>query len=333
MYHSRFKGEHYQIGYKWGRMLLKNGQLFLDHVPFTITKQRQDFALQCLPLYQKYFPEIVAEIQGISDGQQCSFETVCAVLFSMYCLVPEVHCSCFIVKNENELLLGRNSDFLTAIEKLYTNCIYQFTNSSYSFNANTTAIVEMEDGINEHGLAIGLTSVYPTVKQPGLNAGMMLRLFLEKCKTVNEVVKLLQTLPIASSQTFTIADVSGDFAVIECNCKSIEIITHKYTVQATNLFHSEKMRPYNNYINDNWQAEERYQTMFEALTTHHIKSFNDAVDLLSGKHGFICQYDRKSGKDTVWSVIYDLKNKKIYRVEGNPSRKSFKEDTRFNLID
>lgn len=37
-------------------------------------------------------------------------------------------------------------------------------------------------------------------------------------------------------------------------------------------------------------------------------------------------------KDTVWSVIYDLKNKKIYRVEGNPSRKKFIEDKRFKLV-
>ena len=37
--------------------------------------------------------------------------------------------------------------------------------------------------------------------------------------------------------------------------------------------------------------------------------------------GFMCQYDRKLDADTVWSVIYDIKNKKIYRVEGNPSRK------------
>lgn len=334
MYHSRFKGDHYQIGYKWGSMLFKNNRLFLNNVPFKITKERHEFALQCLPMYQKWMPKVVEEIQGIADGQHCSFETICAVLFSMYCIVPEVHCSCFVIKNEDELLLGRNSDFLVETEKMNTNCIYQFTNDSYSFNANSTAIVEMEDGVNEHGLAIGLTSVYPTVKQPGLNAGMMVRMFLEKCKTVNEVIELLKILPIASSQTFTIADTGGGFAVIECNSERVEIIRdEKQYVLATNLFHNDKMQIYNNCINDNWQAQQRYQTMLDALSNHQIKTFDDAVDLLAGKHGFICQYDRKSGKDTVWSVIYDLKNKKIYRVEGNPSRKSFKEDTRFKLID
>lgn len=332
MYHSKFKGGHYQIGYKWGTMLLKKNHLFLDNVPFEITQERQKFALQCLPVYQEYFPEIIAEIKGIADGQQCSFEAVCAVLLSMYCIVPEVHCSCFAIKNENEVLFGRNSDFLAGSEKLSTNCIYQFTNRSFSFSGNTTACVEMEDGINEYGLAIGLTSVYPTIKQIGLNAGMMLRLFLEKCKTVNEVIELLQLLPIASSQTFTMADASGNLAMIECNSNRIEIIRDESMVLATNLFYSEKMKPYNNLNIDNWNAEERYQTLLRALSRYRIKSLDDAIELLAGKYGFICQYDRKTGKDTVWSVIYDLKNQKIYRVEGNPSRKLFKEDKRFKFV-
>ena len=60
-------------------------------------------------------------------------------------------------------------------------------------------------------------------------------------------------------------------------------------------------------------------------------SFELAKNILSGEFGFICQYDRKTGADTVWSVIYDLKNNRIYRVEGNPSRKQFKEDTRMKF--
>ena len=84
MYHSRFKGEHYQIGFKWGRNLLKHKQLFLTNVPFEITLEHYDFALQCLPIYQKFFPEIIEEIRGIADGQKCSFKSICAVLLSMF---------------------------------------------------------------------------------------------------------------------------------------------------------------------------------------------------------------------------------------------------------
>ena len=39
--------------------------------------------------------------------------------------------------------------------------------------------------------------------------------------------------------------------------------------------------------------------------------------------------DTQKDADTVWSVIYDTRNKRIYRVKGNPSRRAFKEDCRF----
>lgn len=47
--------------------------------------------------------------------------------------------------------------------------------------------------------------------------------------------------------------------------------------------------------------------------------------------GFMCQYYRKTDADTVWSVIYDITNNDIYRVEGNPRRKEFKKDTRLKF--
>lgn len=79
------------------------------------------------------------------------------------------------------------------------------------------------------------------------------------------------------------------------------------------------------------QTSDVYLTIKEAILTDKINDFNDAAALLSGRYGYICQYDRKTGKDTVWSVIYDVKNKRIFRVEGNPSRKSFMEDKRFKF--
>ena len=68
----------------------------------------------------------------------------------------------------------------------------------------------------------------------------------------------------------------------------------------------------------------RNQVANYALKTNHL-SKKLVFEILSGKYGFMCQYDRKKGADTVWSVVYDLKNKKIYRVEGNPSRKNIKK--------
>ena len=83
---------------------------------------------------------------------------------------------------------------------------------------------------------------------------------------------------------------------------------------------------------DDWRSCERYETTKNALANNKDKYGPDfAMNLLGGKYGFMCQYDRKTNADTVWSVVYDLKNNQIWRVEGNPGRKKFKEDTRFKI--
>ena len=333
MYHARFKGTHYEIGLKWGTQLFKYGKFLLNNVPFSISQERDSFAKQCRPFYEKWYPEVLEEIKGIAEGQKAEVDKLEAVLFSMYCIMPENKCSCFAFRDGKHIVLARNSDFLTETEKLNMNCIYKFNNGCNSFQGNTTAFVEMEDGINEHGLAIGLTSVYPKNLGYGLNAGMLLRYGLEKCRSVNDFIETLRLLPIASSQTFTAVDGTGTAAVIECNADKLEVcyVEEENTfVSAVNAFKLDGMKTYRIEDVDDWNAEERYETINAAFCQDRTnEAVPYAMDVLSGKYGFICQYDRKTGKDTVWSAIYDVGDKKIYRCEGNPSRKQYVEDSRF----
>ncbi len=60
--------------------------------------------------------------------------------------------------------------------------------------------------MNEAGLAVGLTMVYPTIVAPGLNAGVLVRCLLERCATIEEALRFLTTVPIASQQTIMMAD-------------------------------------------------------------------------------------------------------------------------------
>lgn len=335
MYHVRFHGAHYEIGYRYGASLLRHGRRLLAHVPFPITQERRDYAQSCIPVYQKFFPEILEEIRGLAEGQCCDCGEMQAVLLSMYALPPACGCSCFAAAGEEHILLCRNSDFLTALEKLNTNVIYKFTDGAYSFTGNTTAFIEVEDGVNEHGLAVGLTSVYPVAVRPGFNAGMLLRFFLEKCRTAEEAVRSIRRLPVGSAQTVTVADAGGSIAVIECNAERMAVLypsRERPFVCATNVFHAKEMLALQDLTADNWQSERRYRTLTGTLSRP-----GSAIDLpfaqalLAGKNGFLCQYDRATGKDTVWSVIYDLKEKAIYRAQGNPGRKKFARDARFSI--
>ena len=326
MYHARFKGSHYAAGFNWGSLLHKNNIRLSDIHTQIITDERRKFAKDCIPIYEEYYPEILKEIQGISDGQHDSFEELTTFLFSMYCFEFTNKCSCFAFKNDEELIFARNSDFLIELEKSNMNCIYKLDNV-YAFTGNTTAFVQMEDGINEYGLTIGLTFIYPKNCKAGFNAGILLRFLLEKCKTTEEAVKKIQTLPMASNHALTVCDRSGNMAVIECSPEKTSVHLSDNFVVSTNNFYLKEMQSLRNPSHiDDLRADERYENINYALKQNkHLFNIDYAKNILSGKHGFMCQFDRKNGVDTIWSVVYDVKNNKILRVEGTHYTKSLKK--------
>lgn len=85
MYHAHLKGTHYEAGYRWGSLLLKNQHIILEKVPFAITEERLAYAQSCLPIYQKDYPEILEEIQGIavdSSVMSAIYRQCCSVCMS-----------------------------------------------------------------------------------------------------------------------------------------------------------------------------------------------------------------------------------------------------------
>lgn len=64
MYHTRFRGTHYDIGYKYGSALRRNGKFILEQVPWPIGPAQISFAAACRPFYEFHFPEILEEIRG-----------------------------------------------------------------------------------------------------------------------------------------------------------------------------------------------------------------------------------------------------------------------------
>ena len=330
MYHGHFKGTHFQSGYLYGIKLLKNNFKISNQPTFSINQSKKEFALKCLPIYQHFYPEIIEEIKGLANGQQIDFEDILTFLLSMYCFEFENKCTCIAISNHDNIILGRNSDFVSSLKKLTMNCIYKLDNT-YAFTGNTTAFIQMEDGVNEYGLACGLTFIYPETIAPGLNAGMLIRYILEKCQTVTQAINFLKEVPIASNQIITLADSKGRIVVVECNCQNVLVIdSSNHYLVATNHFNLPSMQLYNNNNIDNLASDKRYLNANQALANHQL-SKELIKDILSGKHGFMWQYSRKSGVDTIWSVIYDLKNKQIERVEGNPGQKKYLNDNRFKF--
>ena len=328
MNHLNLRGTHREMGFQWGARLAERGLRLLDHVPFSLTAERRAFAAACCPAYARHFPAALEELAGLAAGQGCLREDLETALFTTYALPPACGCSCLAVSNGNGVFFGRNSDFLTALESHNTHAAYQFSGGAIPFAGNTTSFVQMEDSVNARGLAIGLTSVYTPRPRPGLNAGMALRLLAETCATVEEALARLRKLPLASCQTLTLADAAGDIAVAECGPEGSRVERPGPGgpfVCAANFFRSGPADPLPPGL-DTWRAEERYGTMRRVLEREgKTITLSGVQALLAGQKGFLCQYDRSTGRDTVWSAACDLTRRRCLLAEGNPGRTAFRE--------
>lgn len=233
----------YDAGAALGRALCADGLSPEQVHLLALSAEKRDFGEKSAQICAAEYPSLLAEIRGLADGLEMPFSDLAAFLFGIYNFPPFQGCTCFAAQGEGgEVIFGRNSDFLTMLEPYYASFHYTIS-GKHAFVGNSTALVQIEDGVNEFGLAAGLTFLWPVVKKPGLNAGMLVRYLLEHCKTVGEAVGALRELTISSSQTITLADRQGGMAVVECNAERFEVISPEpgeRFVVTTNDFHSRR---------------------------------------------------------------------------------------------
>jgi predicted choloylglycine hydrolase len=352
MYHPRFKGKHYDIGLKLGTRLKKYGVDF-DRI-IRLDKFQQDFGRKSQTILSDVFPEVCDEIRGLTDGLNYSYEKFASWQMCIGCCYDPKGCTAFSFIHNDQIYYGRNNDLPPFLKKESVSAIYDLTDN-YSFIGTTSSMINLEEGLNEKGLIASMTFVFPDNIVPGINSVLLVRYLLEKVGSVDEAVKELQALPIASACNILLADRKGDMLVAECSPDKLHLrkpAKNENFVITVNHFTSDEMKKHysknlpaflsNSKVKaeydflqtiDNYSATERYKTAYNALKNQDIPDgVEHTKNILSGKHGFMCQYNKELDFDTIWASVFDLSNNRIYRAEGNPSKAKFKEDIRFNQI-
>lgn len=54
MYHGRFNGTHYEIGFKWGALLAQHNNFILNNIGFPITQERLEFVASTNGKFQSH---------------------------------------------------------------------------------------------------------------------------------------------------------------------------------------------------------------------------------------------------------------------------------------
>ena len=331
MYHQRFKGDHYGMGLKLGWMLKKQ-YINFDKI-IVLNDFHRDYGAKSLRVLTEVFPEVCDEIRGITDALSYSYQTFASWLLCMACCLKG--CTAFTFKQNGRVIYGRNNDLPPELKKNSQSVLYR-PDTGFAFLGNTSAMVNLEEGINEKGLAVAMLFVLPKIVKPGLSSVFVVRYLLEKCASADEAIRTLRTVPIASACNILVADKTGAMAVAECIPDRMSIrkpADGESFLIAANHFISDEMQD-QNPTDDSFHSGLRYRTIYKVLKEG---SAEDGVEqsklILSGRHGFVCQYEKALNCETIWSSVFDITGGKIYRSEGDPRRNKYIEDCRLTIAD
>lgn len=325
MYHPRLNGTHYEMGKHYGELLYKTGEDLSSVIG--LNQEQIEFGKKCLPIYERYLSDIMEEVKGLAEGLHHKYEDVAYWLMNIYCNEEDYGCSVFAVKANDTVYFARNMDMFPEYKKTSESVLYRVKDKN-TFLAHSTAMISLEDGINEHGLCAALTFLLSKKIVPGINGGFIIRKVLEECSTVKEAVEFVLSLPVSSSHNLVFADKAGNMAVVECSGGEKSVRYGDKYIIATNHFLSDGMKKYNSAEVNWFHTNDRYQTIQNCLDNADKIDFEECKSIISGKYGFVCQFEKKLHFDTIWSAVFDLNSLYNEICEGNPSKSVYKYDNR-----
>jgi predicted choloylglycine hydrolase len=286
------RGSSYDVGKQMAEGFLKTarGSTFhrrKGHQPFGFILKDAQAAL-CT-----YAPNIWEELHGLADGLKIPLERAVAQYSNSRLSFPKRGCSSVMTK----ALYGRNYDYsprrydptLVAIQP-------KGVHASLGFADRFTGRV---DGMNEHGLCVGLHFVNFKPVRSGLVCILIVRMVLDQCATTQEAVRLLTRIPHGQPFNYSVLDATGAAAVVEASPLATSARDGRQ-LACTNHFQIAKLEHYNRRNAGSHQrlppleawsrAEHTPERLFDALNHSGSPVFDHAYRSGSGTlHTFVCE--------------------------------------------
>ena len=158
-------------------------------------------------------------------------------------------------------------------------------------------------GMNEHGLALANMEVDRERRLPtAMPYTLLYRTVLERCKTVNEAIELLQKTPRQTANSLMLMDATGDRAVVEITPENISVrrATSNQALISTNHHRGEDLSTAGRC--------RRFDYLRDASTRAFGKIDQARVQVMLGK---VAQ-----GKMTLQSMIFEPSNRVIHLAVG-----------------
>ena len=328
-HHVILKGDARRIGQIQGEAI-KDIAGFVDFLRSGAGRFSADQFQRITNQMEGFIPGINAEIGGMADALGIPAQDL---IYYSFTYLPKGHCSHFALlpahSKTGHTLVGRSYEFGLKTEDL--RLVTMQVNGKYSFIGSSLLFFGFTEGMNEHGLVVTMSAggwpVGPTPEmrppiQDGFQFWFVVRAALERCKTVEEAVKLILEIPTCGNPNFIVADRTGQAALVEVfgGNKAVKMIdqdSREQFVCSTNHFTLPEMTPFRDPVWKNSQV--RYDAIQSMLDGEQKVSREAVKSLLSKEypHGLACHfYDEGFG--TLRSMIFDPQDLKIEMCFGSP---------------
>ncbi|GAA0607084.1 C45 family autoproteolytic acyltransferase/hydolase [Virgibacillus siamensis] len=210
-----------------------------------ITRQEID-TKEMEQIYQSIAPHLLEELYGVAEGAKLS-RLKAAALFSGYDVPRPQALGCTAMMTNTFYV--RNYDFSPDLYDGYFSLIQPdeaFATAGYNLQ-----VLGRHDGVNQHGLVIGLHFVSNTGYTTGISAWMAVRMVLDTCTTADEAINLLREIPHAACYNFSMSDTFGNIVVVEASPEKVIVRRHEEFLTCVNHFQDESMQKQNRLEIDN----------------------------------------------------------------------------------
>jgi hypothetical protein len=136
---------------------------------------------------------------------------------------------------------GRNLDFwsLDVADKYTTLFVVRGDGGRYGYaSVGWPGLIGVLSGMNEHGLCLANMEVPRTVRPPtAMPYPLLYRTVLERCRTVDQAIQLLETTPRQTANNLMLMDATGDRAVAEITPEAVHVRRAKGTAALISTNH------------------------------------------------------------------------------------------------
>jgi penicillin V acylase-like amidase (Ntn superfamily) len=255
-------------------------------------------------------------------------------------LQPLLACSSFFINKNGELVFGRNYDWVTGAGMVSSNLKGLFKTSLKMEDGNSTDWVSKygsitfnqygkefpTGGMNEKGLVVELmwlegTEYSKPDNRPALGILQWIQYQLDNCANIEEVISTDVNIRISAHTAplhYLIADANGNAATIEF--LGGKQVVHKgkdlpFAVLTNNSYATSAKTAYDANVlsgNKKFSIQDNSLLRFTKACSMVQQYKQNEISKPAVDYGFDILNAVSQGDFTKWSIVYDLKNKKIY---------------------